>query len=125
MARNHVSGYIVNQDNISVNNMQYADNASVWDINGYVMVKKSELEGFNSEGSGKKDRLDKALSLIGASEVSRTILKKPTKAGAIQKEEKFVIIPVTRTIDSKIYTDSEINTFADKVSLSASTAAKR
>ncbi len=118
MAKNHVRGYMTDVDNISVNNMWYSDTGSKWDINGYVKVKKSDLEGFG-------EKLDNALKLIGASEVTETVMKRATSKSIVEKNETFVIIPVTRTIDSKVLSDSEINRFADKISLSSSVAAKR
>jgi hypothetical protein len=60
MAEKGVSGYMVNEDDVSVNMMDYAEGAHVWDINGYVRVKYDDISGFNGN-------VDDALKLIGAS----------------------------------------------------------
>ena len=89
----------------------------VWDINGYVRVKKEDLDGFDGD-------LNQALKLIGATEYKVT-----HNAGTKNKPRKekivYVDIPVSRTIDSRGYSDSEIDMLGDGLNLTKSATVKR
>ena len=118
MAKKGVSGYIVNDDDISVNLMDYSEDAHLWDINGYVRVKYSDISGFDGG-------LDKALSLIGATKKNINV-KKGSKQGTYKYEpETFVDIPISRTIDSRGFSDSQINELSDALNYTKTIAAKR
>lgn len=118
MRNKRISGYVVYDDDISVNKMDYAQDAHVWDINGYVRVKKSDLEGF-----GKN--LDTALKKIGATEY-KTEYKVGQYHGKPKKESvEYIDIPVSRTIDSRGFSDSEIDMLGDALNLTKSVTAKR
>lgn len=118
MRNKRISGYVVYDDDISVNRMDYAQDAHVWDINGYVRVKKSDLKGFNGN-------LDNALKLIGATEY-KTQHKVGQYHGKPKTEDvEYIDIPVSRTIDSRGFSDSEIDMLGDALNLTKSVTAKR
>ena len=117
MAKNGISGHIVNEDDVSVNMMDYSNNAHVWDINGYARVKYDDISGFKN--------VDNALKLIGASKKTVSVLK-GTKQGVKQYENvTYVDIPISRTIDSRAFSDSQINELADGLNYTKTIAAKR
>lgn len=117
MANNGVSGYIVNDDDISVNFMDYSDDAHMWDINGYARVKYDDIK----DCAG----VDQALKLIGATK-KQIKVKTGTKQGRYDyKTETYVYIPISRTIDSRGFSDSQINELADGLTYTKTTTAKR
>lgn len=119
MERNGVSGHLVNTDHISVNHLQYGQNEGLWDINTTVRVKYSDLEGF-------KGNLDSVLKQIGATikdQYDKTYDSENNKN--IYAIKKWVYIPVSRTIDSKAFNDSQIDMYHDSHSLTKSLAGKR
>lgn len=118
MRNKRVHGYVINDDDISVNRMDYAQDAHIWDINGYVRVKKSDLEGFDGN-------LDSALKLIGATEY-KTKRKIGQHNGTPKYEDvKYIDIPVSRTIDSRGFSDSQIDMLGDALNLTKKTAVDR
>ena len=118
MRNKRVHGFVINDDDISVNRMDYAQDAHVWDINGYVRVKKSDLEGFSGD-------LDSALKVIGATEY-KTKHKIGQHNGTPKYEEvKYIDIPVSRTIDSRGFSDSQIDMLGDALNLTKNAAVKR
>lgn len=117
MANNGVSGYIVNDDDISVNFMDYSNDAHMWDINGYARVKYDDIK----DCAG----VDQALKLIGATK-KQIKVKTGTKQGRYDyKTETYVDIPISRTIDSRGFSDSQINELADGLTYTKTTTAKR
>jgi hypothetical protein len=99
MVKKGITGYVINDDDISVNTMDYSQDASVWDINGYIRVKKSDLDGFSGD-------LDSTLRLIGATKGERSLRKKNTSGKLVEGKEEYVDIPVSRTINSRGFIDS-------------------
>jgi len=119
MERNGVSGHLVNTDHISVNHLQYGQNEGLWDINTTVRVKYSDLEGF-------KGNLDAVLKQIGATikdQYDKTYDSENNKN--VFAIKKWVYIPVSRTIDSRAFNDSQIDMYHDSHSLTKSLAGKR
>lgn len=118
MRKKRVHGYVINDDDISVNRMDYAQDAHIWDINGYVRVKKSDLEGFSGN-------LDSTLKLIGATEY-KTKHKIGQHNGTPRYEDvEYIDIPVSRTIDSRGFSDSQIDMLGDALNLTKKTAVDR
>lgn len=118
MAKHNVTGYVVHDDDMSVNMMYYADDARLWDINGYVRVKADDLKGFDGD-------LQNALKNIGAIKGTRKLQIGTSRGMKKYKDEDYYDIPVSRTIDSRGYSDSEIDMLGDALNLTKSTAAKR
>lgn len=99
MAKHNISGYVVHQDDMSVNMMDYAQDARVWDINGYVRVKANDFKNFGGN-------IDKAMSEIGAIKGSREITKLNSSGKKRPVTEEYYDIPTSRTIDSRGFSDS-------------------
>lgn len=118
MRNKRIHGSVVHEDDISVNRMDYDQNAHVWDINGYVRVKKEDLDGFNGN-------LNQALKLIGATEYKTDQLVGTKKGIKQYKPITYIDIPVSRTIDSRGFADSEIDMLGDALNLTKSATVKR
>lgn len=104
--KNHVSGYVP-YGLPTVSYKDYAPGASVFDINSTVRIKAGDLNGFKKKDA---DRLN-ALAKNGAVFVDRQgkIVSKEGKI--LWSDIQYVDLPISRTIDSKGYIDSEIDTY--------------
>lgn len=104
--KNHVSGYVP-YGLPTVSYKDYAPGASVFDINSTVRIKAGDLNGFRKKDA---DRLNE-LARNGAVFVDRQgkILSKEGKI--LWSDIQYVDLPISRTIDSKGYVDSEIDTY--------------
>lgn len=118
MAKKGISGYIVNDDDISVNLMDYSEDGHLWDINGYVRVKYSDISDFDGN-------LDNALKYIGATKKNINVKKQTSRGSYKYEPETFVDIPISRTIDSRGFSDSQINELSDALNYTRTIAAKR
>lgn len=125
LQKKHVKGYLENQDDISINHMYYSDNAAVWDINGYVRILKTDLDGFKKEEKNGEKALNSALSAIGAVHGTRKKYTGSKNGNAKYIDEEYYDIPISRTIDSRGYTDSSIDKLHDQLNYGKSVSSKR
>lgn len=116
----HISGYIPDEDHVSVSRMQTGNRTGYWDINTTIRVRKDQLE--NIYGAG----LDDVLKTVGAVSVGKQTKYYDTAAGRAQfRDYEYVDIPVTRTVPPTVFSDSEIDMWHDSHYITKSVAAKR
>lgn len=125
LQKNHVKGYLEHQDDISINHMYYSDNAAVWDINGYVRILKTDLDDFKKYEKNGEKALNSALSAIGAVHGTRKKYTGSKNGSAKYVDEEYYDIPISRTIDSRGYTDSSIDKLHDQLNYGKSVSSKR
>lgn len=116
--KNHISGYATS-DLATVSYKDYANGRGVFDINSTVSIKASDLERFKE---GDVDARVKALKNAGAVIVNKQG-KVVTGDGKIGWDNiDRVELPVSRTIDSHSYVDSEIDTYHEALNFTKKVA---
>lgn len=116
--KNHVSGYATS-DLATVSYKDYANGRGVFDINSTVSIKASDLERFKGDNV---DARVKALKNAGAVIVNKQG-KVVTGDGKIGWDNiDHVELPVSRTIDSHSYVDSEIDTYHEALNFTKKVA---
>jgi hypothetical protein len=103
--KNHIGGYVP-YGLPTVSYKDYAPGASVFDINSTVRIKADSLKGL---GKNDNDRLN-ILKENGAVFVD-TQGKVISGGKILWSSIQYVDLPVSRTIDSKGYVDSELDTY--------------
>lgn len=120
LTKNHVSGYVPGED-VSVSYKDIANGVGRYDINSTIRINAKDLEGLDKNSQTRVNILAKS----GATLVDKQG-KVITKQGKIAWDTiQCVDIPSTRTIDSKGYIDSEIDTYHEALNFTKTTAKKR
>ena len=124
LKRNHISGYIPSED-VTVNYNVDGD-TDVFDINTTMRVKKNAIMAYFNNDENKLIKKGSQLGLVGVYKDGRRVeLDGKNKNKLVWDNIDYIDIPVTRSIPTPAYGNSQLDVFHDKFTLGNSTGAKR
>jgi hypothetical protein len=123
LKKNHVSGYITSPD-VTVNYTVDGD-VDIFDVNTYMRVKKSDIiSHFGSNDKFIKQGQEMGLVAV-MTDGRRVELDGKNKQKLVWDQIESVDIPVTRTVETPAYGNSQLDVYHDAVTLGKNTGAKR